>query len=167
MGQSISASGERMNQAIYLEIWNYLTALFNCPVEQGLQNNSPLSHDGIVMTLLPYSDALDQPAYSNENGESMIQNSRLFMMQLDFYGDQAFDRANQVGVMWRSQYSTDQLKTVAPLYANQVRNMEYVNEQDQYEQRFMLEIALQYNPHYTYTEQSDTDIQVNINLANK
>ena len=47
------------------------------------------------------------------------------------------------------------------------RHMEYVNEQDQYEQRFMLEIALQYNPYYTYTEQSDTDIQVNINLANK
>lgn len=52
-----------MNQAIYLEIWNYLTKLFDCPVEQGLQNNSPLSQDGIVMTLMPYSEALDQPTF--------------------------------------------------------------------------------------------------------
>lgn len=156
-----------MNQAIYLEIWNYLTKLFNCPVEQGLQNNSPLSHDGIVMTLMPYSEALDQPTYDNADNISTIQNSRAFMMQLDFYGAQAFNRANQVAVMWRSTYTTNELITIQPLYNNQVRNLEYVNEQDQYEQRFMLEIALQYNPHYTYTEQSDTDILANIGLANK
>lgn len=146
------------DQAIYLEIWNYLTKLFNCPVEQGLQNNTPLSHDGIMMTLLPYSEALDQSQYINADNESMIQESRLYMMQLDFYGEQAFNRANQVGVMWRSNYTTNELKTIQPLYANQVRNMEFINEQDQYEKRFLLEIALQYNPHYTYTEQSDTDI---------
>lgn len=146
------------DQAIYLEIWNYLTKLFNCPVEQGLQNNTPLSHDGIMMTLLPYSEALDQPQHINEDGTSTIQQSRLYMMQLDFYGEQAFNRANQVGVMWRSNYTTNELKTIQPLYANQVRNMEFINEQDQYEKRFLLEIALQYNPHYTYTEQSDTDI---------
>lgn len=146
------------DQAIYLEIWNYLTKLFNCPVEQGLQNNAPLSHDGIMMTLLPYSEALDQSQHINEDGTSTIQQSRLYMMQLDFYGEQAFNRANQVGVMWRSNYTTNELKTIQPLYANQVRNMEFINEQDQYEKRFLLEIALQYNPHYTYTEQSDTDI---------
>lgn len=146
------------DQAIYIEIWNYLTKLFNCPVEQGLQNNTPLSHDGIMMTLLPYSEALDQSQYINADNESMIQQSRLYMMQLDFYGEQAFNRANQVGVMWRSNYTTNELKTIQPLYANQVRNMEFINEQDQYEKRFLLEIALQYNPHYTYTEQSDTDI---------
>jgi len=147
-----------MNQAIYLEIWNYLTNLFNCPVEQGLQNNSPLSQDGIVMTLMPYSEALDQPTYNNADNISTIQNSRAFMMQLDFYGEQAFNRANQVAVMWRSAYTTNELQTIQPLYNNQVRNMEFINEQDQYEKRFMLEIALQYNPHYTYVEQSDTDI---------
>lgn len=156
-----------MNQAIYIEICNYLTKLFNCPVDQGLQNNSPLSHDGIVMTLMPYSEPLDQSSYTNEDNLSMIQGSRLFMMQLDFYGEQAFNRANQVAVMWRSVYTTNELQTIQPLYNNQVRNMEFVNEQDQYEKRFMLEIALQYNPHYTYVEQSDTDILVDINLANK
>jgi len=147
-----------MSQTIYLEIWNYLTNLFNCPVEQGLQNNSPLSQDGIVMTLMPYSEALDQPTYDNADNISTIQNSRAFMIQLDFYGEQAFNRANQVAVMWRSTYTTNELITIQPLYNNQVRNMEFVNEQDQYEKRFMLEIALQYNPHYTYVEQSDTDI---------
>ena len=116
---------------------------------------------------MPYSEALDQPTYDNADDVSTIQNSRAFMMQLDFYGKQAFNRANQVAVMWRSTYTTNELIAIQPLYNNQVRNMEFINEQDQYEQRFMLEIALQYNPHYTYTEQSDTDILANIGLANK
>lgn len=156
-----------MNEAIYLEIWNYLTKLFNCPVEQGLQNNSPLSHDGIVMTLMPYSEALDQPAYDNADNISTIQNSRAFMMQLDFYGEQAFDRVTKCATMWRSQYTTNKLQTIQPLYANNPRNMEFVNEQDQYEKRFLLEIALQYNPYYTYAEQSDTVVSVDITLANQ
>lgn len=154
-------------QAIYLELWNYLTGLFNCPVEQGLQNNTPLSQNGIVMTLLPYTQDLDQSQYTNEDGESTIQTSKLYMMQLDFYGEQAFDRVTQCATMWRSQYTTNKLQAIQPLYANNPRNMEFVNEQDQYEKRFLLEIALQYNPYYTYAEQSDTVVSVDITLANQ
>lgn len=154
-------------QAIYLEIWNYLFELLGVKAEQGLQNNTPLSIDAVQMTLMPYSQPLDQSQYYNESGESTIQESRQYMMQLDFYGGDAFNRANKVAVMWRSAFSTNTLKAVSPLYANNVQNLSHVNEQDQYEKRFLLEIALQYNPHYTYTEQSDTDINVSVNLANK
>lgn len=153
-------------QDIYLEVWKYLTDLFFCDVIQGLQNNSPLPQDCIVMTLLPYSKDLDQSQYYNEGGESMIQSSKLQMMQLDFYGDQAFNRATQCATMWRSQYTTDRLANIQPLYANDVKNMEFINEQDQYEKRFLLEIALQYNPYYTYLEQSDVRIDLDIQLAN-
>ncbi len=154
-------------QSIYIEIWDYLTELFNFPVIQGLQNNSPLPENCIVMTLLPYTQDLDQSQYINENGESTIQTSKLYMMQLDFYGDMAFDRVTQCATMWRSQYTTNKLQAIQPLYANNPRNMEFVNEQDQYEKRFLLEIALQYNPYYTYAEQSDTVVSVDITLANQ
>lgn len=154
-------------QSIYIEIWNYLTELFNCPVIQGLQNNSPLPENCIVMTLLPYTQDLDQSQYINENGESTIQTSKLYMMQLDFYGDMAFDRVTKCATMWRSQYTTNKLQAIQPLYANNPRNMPFVNEQDQYEKRFLLEIALQYNPYYTYAEQSDTVVSVDITLANQ
>lgn len=154
-------------QAIYREIWDYLYNLLGVKAEQGLQNNTPLSQDAIVMTLLPYTQDLDQSQYSNENDESTIQVSKLYMMQLDFYGEQAFDRVNKCAVMWRSSYTTNVLTTIQPLYANNPRNMEFVNEQDQYEKRFLLEIALQYNPYYKYVEQSETDVSTDINLANK
>lgn len=154
-----------MNEdGIYLEIWHYLTDLFACPVIYGLQNNSPMPKDCIVITILPYAKDLDQSQYYNDGGESMIQVSRLYMMQLDFYGDNAFDRAHKCAALWRSRYSTDKLKGIQPLYANDVRNMEFVNEQDQYEKRFLVEIALQYNPHYTYSEQSDTSVDLDIKL---
>ena len=144
-------------QEIYNEIWDYLTALFpSLPVVQGLQNNSPLPHNAIVMTLMPYTQDLDQSQYhhDSEAQESMIQGSKLQMMQLDFYGDNAFNDVTKVATLWRSMHTTEALKGVQPLYANNPRNLEYVNEQDQYEKRFLLEIALQYNPYYTYAEQS-------------
>ena len=111
-------------QAIYTEIWNYLTELFNCPVIQGLQNNSPLPVNCIIMTLLPYTQDLDQSQYTNESGQSTIQTSKLYIMQLDFYGDMAFDRVTQCATMWRSQYTTNKLQAIQPLYANNPRNME-------------------------------------------
>ena len=151
-------------EEIYLEIWHYLTDIFSCPVIQGLQNNSPMPKNCVVMTLLPYTKDLDQSQYYNENGESMIQVSRQYMMQLDFYGDEAPDRALKCASLWRSRYSTDKLKGVQPLYANDARNMEFINEQDQYEKRFLVEIALQYNPHYTYSEQSDILADLDIKL---
>lgn len=154
-------------QEIYGELWDYLTALFpNIPVVQGLQNNSPLPPNAIVMTLMPYAQDLDQSQYYNdgETEESMVQVSKLQMMQLDFYGDDAYNKVMKVSTLWRSQYTTEALKGVQPLYANNPRNMEYVNEQDQYEKRFLLEIALQYNPYYTYSEQSaDTVPTLEIN----
>lgn len=153
-------------QDLYLEIYNYLFKMFNCPVIQGLQNKSPLPHDCIVMTLLPYSKDLDQSQYYNEGGESIIQVSKQRMMQLDFYGDMASDRSEKCATLWRSQYTTDNLVNIQPLYANDVKNMEHINEQDEYEKRFLLEIALQYNPYYTYMEQSDTEVALDIQLAN-
>ena len=152
---------------IYDELWDYLTALFpSIPVVRGLQNNSPLPHNAIVMTLMAYTQDLDQSQYSfdSEAQEATVQVSKLQMMQLDFYGDGAYDRVMKTSTLWRSRYSTEALKGVAPLYANNPRNLQYVNEQDQYEQRFLLEIALQYNPYYSYSEQSAAtlpDIEIN------
>lgn len=154
---------------IYNELWAYLTELFpTSPVIQGLQNNTPLPIDAIVMTLMPYTQDLDQARYEHDGDiqESLVQGSKLQMMQLDFYGTQAYDKAMKTATLWRSQHSTNILQGVQPLYANNPKNLEYVNEQDQYEKRFLLEIALQYNPHYTYAEQSSTTAAIDINLAN-
>lgn len=154
---------------IYNEIWDYLTILFpDTPIVQGLQNNSPLPKNAIVMTLMPYSQDLDQSRYDwdGESSEGQVQVSRLQIMQLDFYGDDAYNKVMKASMLWRSMYTTTALKNIQPLYANNPRNLEYVNEQDQYEKRFLLEIALQYNPYYTYAEQSTDQVEVNIHLAN-
>lgn len=158
-----------IDQDIYNEIWDYLTALFpTAPIVKGLQNNSPLPKDAIVMTLMPYAQALDQSRYDwdGEAEEGTVQESKLQMMQLDFYGADAYNKVMKVSTLWRSTYSTNILKAVQPLYANNPRALEYTNEQEQYEKRFLLEIALQYNPYYTYAEQSTTSAAIDINLAN-
>lgn len=156
-------------QEIYLEIWNYLTPLFpDTPIVQGLQNNSPLPKNSIVMTLMPFAQDLDQSRYDWDGNteEGQIQTSRQQMMQLDFYGDDAYNKSMKLSLLWRSTYTTNALTNLQPLFANNPRALEYVNEQDQYEKRFLLEIALQYNPYYAYAEQSTTSAAIDINLAN-
>ena len=75
---------------IYTEVWQYLTDLFGCPVIQGLQNNTPLPHDCIVMTLMPFIQDLDKPSYFHDGDESgSVSASKQYMKQLDFYGENA------------------------------------------------------------------------------
>lgn len=135
---------------IYTEMFHYLTDMFKCPVIIGLQNNSPLPKDCIVMTIMPYIEDLVKPTYFHKGDEGMIQSFKNYFMQLDFYGSSAFDRALQVSTLWRSIYTTERLKAIQPLYCKELRHIQHVNEQQQYEPRFLLEVALQYNPHYKF-----------------
>ncbi|AOA59926.1 phage neck terminator protein [Acinetobacter larvae] len=137
------------HNAIYKEVRSYLIGLFSCEVIKGYQNDSPLPQNGVVMTIISERDT-DQAAsyYQEEEGTAYVQNSVEVMLQLDFYGDWAASRARQIANFWRSEYTTSALNTCQPLYSKQPVRLPFVNEQNQNEQRWLLEVYLQYNPEF-------------------
>ncbi|REF28686.1 hypothetical protein BDD26_3636 [Xenorhabdus cabanillasii] len=149
---------------LFGDVREYLTGLFHCDVVQGYQNNVPNPENGIVMHVLFERD-IDYITNYYHHGSSTItaQRSVELTMQLDFYGDETDSRARVVANLWQSSYTTARLKHCQPLYSNQPRKNVLVNEANQYENRVMLEIKLQYNPEITYSIESTDSVSIDIN----
>ncbi|BBG58507.1 LIC_12616 family protein [Providencia rustigianii] len=136
---------------IFVELRRYLTELFSCPVVVGYQNNEAIPIDGIVMHML-FERNLDYTSdYWNPAIEEMASQSSVeATFQLDFYGDEANSSSRVVANLWRSNYTTSRMTKCQPLYCGEPRKNILVNESNQYENRMMLEVKLQYNPETTY-----------------
>ncbi|WP_272694392.1 phage neck terminator protein [Providencia sp. PROV036] len=146
---------------LFLDLWGYLTELFECPVIEGYQNNEPLPKDCIVMHML-FERNIDYTAnyWDGDSSEITAQNSVEATFQLDFYGQEANSRSRVVANIWRSSYTTAKLKKCQPLYCGEPRKNILVNESNQYENRVMLDIKLQYNPETSYQVDSVDSISI-------
>ncbi|WP_260291624.1 phage neck terminator protein [Proteus vulgaris] len=136
---------------LFLELWTYLTDLFSCPVVRGYENNVPVPKDGIVMHML-YERDLDYTAdyWEAPTEEVTAQRSVEATFQFDFYGEEANNRSRVVANLWKSSYTTDRLKKCKPLDSGSPKKNVLVNEANQYENRMMLDVTLQYNPEVSY-----------------
>ena len=142
---------------IYREIKAYLTGLFSCPSEiinQGYQNGVSLPENAVVMTIL-YERNIDVSTnyYDISTGTTTVQQSVEVTMQVDFYGNDAGVRCRKLSHLWKNMYATEELKKCQPLYAKESRQMTYINEKDQYEHRWSIDILLQYNPEFEHTQE--------------
>lgn len=147
---------------LYTDMRQYLLATFNLPandtsVVRGYNNLNPIPIDAIIMTFLQ-GQHIDQKSENYVGDKLIVFNSVRGMMQLDFYGDKAHDRAQEVATLWNSSYTTDLLKQCVPLENPRVRDLSFVNEAGMYEQRFMTELSLQYNTKYEKTVNIVADI---------
>lgn len=160
-----------LNQ-MFIEIRAMLLEFFTCPIVQGYQNGVPLPIDGIVITFITETD-LDQLSYSDDEDTTAlssepfkiitVQTAVKTMMQVDCYGDLGQARARQIATMFKSPYACERLQSCKPLDYRPPKNLSFVNESAEYEPRWMVEIDMQYNPHYTYRQESTKTITVDIN----
>ena len=140
---------------IYKDVRGFLLALFpgsERQVIQSIQNNQPLPANAVVMHIL-FSTNLDQAVVTElPPTEADIQNSVDVRMQFDFYGSMAEQRSTVVYNLWRSPYACERLSVCQPLYVKSHDRRPYVNDSNQYEDRWILDLALQYNPQVTVAQ---------------
>lgn len=152
---------------MFIEIWEMFAEMFptfdSSKIVRGYQNSMPLPIDGIVITFITETD-LDQLAYSyetNNDGISQtvtVQTAVKAMMQVDCYGELGQARARQIATMFKNPFACERLKSCQPLDYRPPKNLSFVNEASEYEARWMVEIDMQYNPHYTYQQESTTAV---------
>lgn len=157
---------------MFVEIWEMFAEMFptfdSSKIVRGYQNTQPLPIDGIVITFITETD-LDQLSYSEVTNPDLIsqtvtvQTAVKTMMQVDCYGDLGQARARQIATMFKSPYACERLQSCQPLDYRPPKNLSFVNEASEYEPRWMVEIDMQYNPHYTYHQESTKTITVDIN----
>jgi len=157
---------------MFVEIWEMFAEMFptfdSSKIVRGYQNGMPLPIDGIVITFITETD-LDQLSYSEVTNPDLIsqtvtvQTAVKTMMQVDCYGELGQARARQIATMFKNPYACERLQSCQPLDYRPPKNLSFVNEASEYEARWMVEIDMQYNPHYTYHQESTKTITVDIN----
>lgn len=86
------------------------------------------------------------------------------VLQLDVHGPEAFNNASIVSTMFRSSYAVDFFAavgtTIAPLHADDPRQLAFKSGEQQYEDRYIVEASLQVNQTVTAVAQSATALSV-------
>lgn len=100
-------------------------------------------------------------------GQKSIEVGTEVVVQLDFHSanNTASDLAQTVAAAFRDPYGVDLLKGtgVVPLYADDPRYVPFINENQQYEWRWVLETHMQINPIVTLPQQYADDVEVPLN----
>ena len=120
-------------------------------VVAGQQNHVPLPQGRVVVITPLMQVAMDVPttAYDRVNSGIGKRQSKDWRIQLDVYGDNAADAAAMLQTVFRTDYAFDWMAdgyAIRPLYAEDPRNMAFINDAMNYESRWMLEVHLQANP---------------------
>lgn len=143
-------------QEIYKDVRTFLLGLFpgsERQVIQAAQNNNPLPKNAIVMQVL-FTGNLDIAVVTPlPPAEAVIQNSVEVRMQIDFYGALAEERSRLVNIVWRTNYACERLTACQPLYVQSYNRHVYVNDSNQYEDRWIMDVGLQYNPQVTIAQE--------------
>lgn len=139
----------------------------------GQQNMAPLPLGRVVVMTPLMQTALDVPTtkYNREAGTVSKRQSKDWRVQLDCYGDNAADAAAMLQTLFRTEIAFDwmaeQKLSIRPLWAEEPRNMAFINDAMNYENRWMLEVHLQVNPAVTVPQEFAEELKVDTEAVEK
>lgn len=130
----------------------------------------PLGDDFVVMTPLlmtrlstndsTYTDPGTNPG--TRNFEQAIKSP----IQIDVHGPASADNAAMISTLFCSEYACDSMKAsgldIQPLYCDDPHQMPFINGENQFEQRWIISAAIQYNPVTAVPQDFADALSVNI-----
>lgn len=91
-----------------------------------------------------------------------------YQIQLDMYGDAAGEWAQIVQTLLRDEYATEAFPAgIQPLHADDPIQLPLINAEHQFEQRWKLQVFIQYDPIVTVASQSATMLEVGLKEIDK
>lgn len=138
-------------------------------VVQGLDNRVPMPPPvpGFVrmlaVLLTPHRTPVEDFDRNNPNPNAIsIEQGMTIRVQLDCYGALSADWAAMFATLLRTSYACDVLgPDVAPLFAKDPMQAALVNAEAEYEQRWIVEANLQYNPVVSTPAEFANTLEVN------
>ena len=89
-----------------------------------------------------------------------------YVVQCDVHGPNGADNARRIEGLFRSEYATqtftdnDPTESVVPLYCDEIKQVPFINDSRQYENRYTLDLHLQINPVVGTPQDFTTEIDV-------
>lgn len=151
---------------LYTALRAFLIGLLPCEVVQGQQNRAAMPKgDFVTMTSLGTTGlSTDKATYQPAASTQTHERSTRWDVQLDFYGANAADYANTVATLVKTDYACSQFEAsglgMDPLYAEEPRQIPFVNAESQYEKRWSVQCAFQFNPTVVVSQQFAASLKV-------
>ena len=133
---------------------------------QELQNRASAPSGGFVNMLHKAQKRLagNEVNYSPTAGTSTTTQAIEFPIQVDTYGTDAGDWAAIIATMWASPLAIDFLTSygITPLWADNPLELSIVNGEDEFEERWITVLHLQYAPAMTAPAQFCDSAHINV-----
>jgi len=153
------------NSDVFTALRSFLqTVLGGIEVVQGKDNQVPMPEgDFVLMTAgaqKRLATNIDEYTFDLVDGDSKsIQQKIEYGIQLDVYGANAANNAVIISSTLRDSFAYEQFPdNVKPLYCDDPMQLEFVNDQAQYERRFMIMAYLQFDPTVVVPAQMATEL---------
>lgn len=152
MSAVISVTEDQAFDAIWQTVTQFLDAADAQYVFKGFQNMTATPAGVSYVVISPgIRVAQDQMrrAYDITNGLQIVQKHRTYYYQVDCFGPKGPDWADMLSAAWHSPWVADYAQAnnlpFAPLYADDAQQLNIVNSESMYEQRFMTKLYVQIN----------------------
>lgn len=142
-------------------VWSFVATLFDPSfsgqIFKGFQNVTPTPYGSYVIVSPGVKERFNQVSrdYDAINGLSLNTRATQYKYQVDCYGPDAPNNADIISGAWRTMWACDYFAgqgfvigpalPATPLFADEPQQLNIVNGEDQYEQRFMCALYLQAN----------------------
>lgn len=108
----------------------------------------------------------DITEYDGPASAAKHSRSTQWRCQVDIYGERAHDLATIVATLWRSTYGCDDLAQrlpgFQPLYSSEPRQMNFINSEAGYEQRYTLDLISNFRPIVTVPQSFATHFDLSL-----
>lgn len=121
--------------------------------------------ESIVMSDLG-TRGLSTDTATYHSGAAQHSRSTQWRCQIDIYGERSHDLATIIATLWRSNYGCNDLQLrlpgFQPLYSSEPRQMNFINSEAGYEQRYTLDLISNFRPIVTVPQDFATRLDLQL-----
>lgn len=103
------------------------------------------------------STVVDKPSQIIYGGSRQVLQSTDWVVQCDVHGPNSGDNVQRISALWYDGYTVFQFAelgvNIAPLYADDPKQIPFINAEEQYENRWCISLHAQLNPIVAVTQQ--------------
>jgi len=132
---------------------------------RGQVNRVPPPNGSFVELTETFQSEIEYPRswYDSPNQQRDIIGPKRIMIQADFYGPESGDWCSTIKSVFRTAYGVAQFPAgIAPLYTDEGHEAPLITGEQQYERRWVLSCALQFNPIVIVPLQSADTLKMHI-----
>lgn len=143
----------------------YFETLLSVPVVRGQGNRVPLpaglGADFVIITPL-FQSMLAQPVSAYDDLTVRVSVGMQWNLQFDFVGPNSQALSAIAMVPWRTPWGCDQITGISPLYTGDAIQSPLIGGEDQFEEKWRVDAAIEYVAMMTLEQQSALTLEIGL-----